>query len=649
MKIVLLFKVAGETGTITSIKIGENNKDDFVFLELMDVKTTNAQAMQPDWLEAIPGSAKLQEKFSRMKFDMVNLFIEAAGEGDFHLVRELINNYKVSVDAARSDGVTALHLSCQNGHLKLVQWLLEEKKPDIEKADNKGRRAIYFTIKGCQPELLNLLIRKGVEPDPLTIKKKYSPLLKAAAKQYTELAQILIKTNCCNVNLQDENGNTALHLAVIGKRKSELFDVLVQCDQADLTIRNEMGYNVFHSAVISGNMAVLEYLLDSKYITLALERVTSSEYSVFHLASVTGDLKVAKVLLDRLMREKLSVDDEDSMGNTALMIASARCQYGLIELFVKFGKANVNKMNYMDDTPISFIMKKIGIIQRIPLSEDSPDIYKIYAELCDKDRDTMDKYPSLAAVCYLIDNGGQFEMDESKVNDTKVWELLKSSVTKYQMEVEDAGDRRLVIVDEQCSICILCPNQASSNIIYKCCNQKSLTCTVCYSWLRYCPSCKKPMESFRRKYYRLDSNQFDDLMNDCDDDIHLNSFSTNNQPDLPLDRSKELVPIVAQQQNPEKIIGTNILPASSIIRPAAGPVHQVTKIQSTIPGRQFAYTYSSVRPSNMSVLNIKRTSLPNVLPITSPIIMAPTSASPHSTFQPVGASATSIQILPKII
>jgi len=632
--------MAGETGSITSIEIGENHKS--VFLALMDVKTTSAQAMQPDWLEAIPGSAKLQEKFSRIKSNMVNLFIEAAGEGDFHLVRELINNYKVPVDSARkSDGVTALHLACRSGHLKLVQWLLEEKKADIEKVDNKGRRAIYFTIKGCQPEVLNLLIKKGVELDPLTIKKKYSPLLKAAAKQYTELAQILIKTNCCNVNLQDENGNTALHFAVIGRRKSDLFDALVQCDCTDLTIRNDMDCNVFHSAVIFGNLEVLEFLLDSKNIGLALERVTSSHYSVLHLASVTGDLKVAQFILERLS-EKLSVDDEDNMGNTALMIASARCQYGLVELFIKTGKANVNKMNYMGDTPISITMKKIRIIQRIPLSEDSPDIYKVYEELCEKDRDTMNKYPSLAAVCYLIDKGGKLEINENEVNDPKVCELLKSSVTKYQMEVEDAGDRRLVIIDDPSLTCILCPNQTSSNITYKCCNKKSLTCINCYSCLRYCPSCKKPMESFRRKYDRLDNDHFDDLMNYCDDDIYLNSYSMNSKPDLPIQNSKEVVPIVEQQQSPEKV-ATNI-PPSSIILPAAGSVHQVTQIRPVIPSRQFAFTYSSVRPSNMSFLNLKRTSLPNVLPITSPIIIAPTSASSSSPSQPVGASAPGTQI-----
>jgi len=119
-----------------------------------------------------------------MKSDMVNLLIEAAGEGDFHLVRELLNNYNVPVDAARkSDGVTALHLACRNGHLKIVQWLIEEKKAVIEKADSSGRRAIYFAVKGRQPEILNLLISKGAELDVVTSRKRRTALHKAVLLQ----------------------------------------------------------------------------------------------------------------------------------------------------------------------------------------------------------------------------------------------------------------------------------------------------------------------------------------------------------------------------------------------------------------------------------------------------------------------------------
>jgi len=110
----------------------------------------------------------------------------------------------------RVDGSTALHLACLNGHLSLIRWLFE-KKADLEKDDLKGRRAVYYAVKGSQPEVLKLLIRKGVELDPLTKKKKLSPFLKAVRKHYIDCAQILIDNNC-NINLQVHHFHTCLKL-----------------------------------------------------------------------------------------------------------------------------------------------------------------------------------------------------------------------------------------------------------------------------------------------------------------------------------------------------------------------------------------------------------------------------------------------------
>ena len=157
--------------------------------------------MRPEWLEAVPVSIQLHQKFSQMKSGMVDLLIEAAEKGDFYLARELVGLYNVPVDAGRKvDGSTALHFACLKGHLNLIQLLLE-KKADLEKEDAKGRRAVYYAVKGCQPEVLKLLIRKGADLDPLTKKRKLSPLLKAVTKKYIDCAQILME-NQCDINLQ---------------------------------------------------------------------------------------------------------------------------------------------------------------------------------------------------------------------------------------------------------------------------------------------------------------------------------------------------------------------------------------------------------------------------------------------------------------
>lgn len=106
-------------------------------------------AMSPEWLEPLPMASKLHNGLSKLSSKLSDLFVEAAGEGDLYLVNNMVKNYQVSLDATHQStaGLTALHLACRRGHIPVIKWLLDQKA-NIEKADQKGRRAIYYAVKG---------------------------------------------------------------------------------------------------------------------------------------------------------------------------------------------------------------------------------------------------------------------------------------------------------------------------------------------------------------------------------------------------------------------------------------------------------------------------------------------------------------------
>lgn len=86
--------------------------------------------------------------------------------------------------------------------MKIVQWLLsDDEKELIEKEDEHNQRAVYFVVKTCQPNAMNLLMRNGADVDPQTKRGRVTPLHKAVMKQHPECVMIFIE-NCCNVNLQ---------------------------------------------------------------------------------------------------------------------------------------------------------------------------------------------------------------------------------------------------------------------------------------------------------------------------------------------------------------------------------------------------------------------------------------------------------------
>lgn len=84
-----------------------------------------------------------------MRSELGNLLVEAAREGNLNLVKELVEHCGVAVDVEHTTtpGLTALHLASRYGHLDVIQWLLG-KNVNLEKADHKGRTAIYHAVKG---------------------------------------------------------------------------------------------------------------------------------------------------------------------------------------------------------------------------------------------------------------------------------------------------------------------------------------------------------------------------------------------------------------------------------------------------------------------------------------------------------------------
>ncbi len=254
----------------------------------------------------------------------------------------------------------------------------------------------------------------------------------------------------------------------------KLFQAIIQCDRVDLTIKNKKGYNIIHAAVVAGNVPVI------------------------------------KLLLERY-REKLSIDDVDVRGRTALMMACKRRYYGLIELLVESG-ADVNKEDSKSDSPIHFLMKK-RILNRAPVTSASPNIHRIHTKLYDHDKETLSKYPSLSAVCYLIEKGGKMNFKKGTV-DSNLFYLVEVFVKDIDMDME------LVVDDESYSPCILCSSRTTSNV-FQCCNTtNSFTCSECFSCFKNCPNCKKPLESFHPFWDRQD-------LSDDDDDYELDDFYLN--------------------------------------------------------------------------------------------------------------------------
>ena len=110
--------------------------------------TVHPFELKVEWLENIVEDQKLFRKLNELGRDVCSLLIKAASQDHWHIVVELFKKYSVAVDTADSSrgGMTALHAACRNGRIETIQLLLDYGA-DLEKEDDKGRRAIHYAVK----------------------------------------------------------------------------------------------------------------------------------------------------------------------------------------------------------------------------------------------------------------------------------------------------------------------------------------------------------------------------------------------------------------------------------------------------------------------------------------------------------------------
>ena len=142
------------------------------------------------------------------------LFLSAVN-GNTDILRCFIEN-KADVDARTGNcHCTLLIVVSKYGHTNAVNVLLQYGA-NVALTDKSGRTALHFAAGSSDNscEILRCLIENGADIDKGR-NDNQTPLMIAAQKGHVSVATFLIEHGA-NVDLQDENGNTALHHTLYG-------------------------------------------------------------------------------------------------------------------------------------------------------------------------------------------------------------------------------------------------------------------------------------------------------------------------------------------------------------------------------------------------------------------------------------------------
>jgi ankyrin repeat protein len=126
-------------------------------------------------------------------------------------LKKLIAEGTVQEEEPHVDGVTALHVAAQAGHLDVVNMVIEAGA-DVTIKDEEGRTALLLAIKGNYGEVASALVKAGADPNTPYIDDddvEHNLLFDAIMVENVDFAKLMIEKGA-DLYYQDEKKVTTL-------------------------------------------------------------------------------------------------------------------------------------------------------------------------------------------------------------------------------------------------------------------------------------------------------------------------------------------------------------------------------------------------------------------------------------------------------
>uniref|UniRef100_A0A7S2XDW3 Ankyrin repeat protein n=1 Tax=Lotharella oceanica TaxID=641309 RepID=A0A7S2XDW3_9EUKA len=180
------------------------------------------------------------------------------------VVQYLVEDAKANVNAMNKYGWTALIHGARNGHSEVVQHLVEAKA-DVNYKDDSGMTALIFGLSSCNLEVVKYLIEDA--KSNFNAQANIGPigqtaLMYGAASGDLKVVQYLVDAKA-NVNAKDNDGQTAL---IHAARSYQILDayklVLYLIDEANANVnaKDNSGKTALVHAASIGSGLVVDYL-----------------------------------------------------------------------------------------------------------------------------------------------------------------------------------------------------------------------------------------------------------------------------------------------------------------------------------------------------------------------------------------------------
>ncbi|KAI4273225.1 MAG: hypothetical protein LQ337_004785 [Flavoplaca oasis] len=289
------------------------------------------------------------------------------------MLKFLVANNPGRIDARDSEGNSPLIWAARNGHVSVVQLLLD-RRADIGAENHEGVTALYWAANCGHSDTVDLLLRNKANCKPRD-KVGWTSLHRAAYNGHTGVVRTLLN-NGADIEATDTTkwtalmraattGNVAVTRLLLSKSAKSTARDMEGCTPlhhaaafghwqvvklllefgADLEARDNEGWTILHQAAWNGHEKTMRYLLKKGGGDLGAK--ADNGWTALHQATWNGH----RAAVRRLLEEGANLNEIDDEGETPLHQAAWRCHSVLTKLLLEHG-ADTNPRDRNGQTPL---------------------------------------------------------------------------------------------------------------------------------------------------------------------------------------------------------------------------------------------------------------------------------------------------------
>ncbi|XP_063231947.1 uncharacterized protein LOC134536217 [Bacillus rossius redtenbacheri] len=241
--------------------------------------------------------------------DYIISALHAAAKGGYvELLTFLLYSDKYTNVTLDSDKCCLLHVAAQYGRKGVLELLLS-KGANIMSKDKNERTALHFASKNGHLNIVQCLLDYMKKKEFIRDSYKFRNLL------------------IDGLNAQEKEGKTPLFIAAEFNHL-EVIQYLAE-KGADVNICSRDGYSPLYVALLKGNMEIVHFLKDKALVDTG----TSNGWTLMHTAATNGHLNV----IEHLKTIDADVNACNKYGQTPLHIAAKKNKVDVLQYLIKEG------------------------------------------------------------------------------------------------------------------------------------------------------------------------------------------------------------------------------------------------------------------------------------------------------------------------